>query len=99
MKARGAKAKDDLDSAWASLQAQAQQQFEKTRAKLDEKRDDHDAKAAQRRAERAEANAAHAASFAQYAVDEADAAALEAAEARKIADALRPGTPTSKDEK
>jgi hypothetical protein len=96
MKARGAKAKDDLDSAWASLQAQAQQQFEKMRAKIDEKRDDHDAKAAQRRAERAEAHAAHAASFAQYAVDEADAAALEAAEARKIADTLHPSTPPPK---
>jgi hypothetical protein len=98
MKARGAEVRDDLDSAWASLQAEAQEQFEKMRARLEEKRDDHDAKAAQRRAERAEANAAHAASFAQYAVDEAEAATLEAAEARKIADALRPSTPSSKGE-
>ena len=98
MKARRAEVTDDMASAWASLQADAQEQFEKIRAKLDEKRDDHDAQAAERRAERAEANAAYAASFAQYAVDEAEAAALEAADARKIADALRPSTPSSEGE-
>jgi N-acetylglucosamine kinase-like BadF-type ATPase len=90
----GAKAKDELAAAWASLQTHVQEQFEKIRARLDEKRNDHDAKAAQRRAERAEANAADAADFAQYALDEAEAAALEAADARKIADALHPSTPS-----
>ncbi len=44
---------------------------------------------------RAEANAADAVDFAHYALDEAEAAALEAADARKIADALRPGAPSS----
>ena len=96
-KARGAKAKDELAVAWAGLQAHVQEQFEKIRARLDEKRNDHDAKAAQQRAERAEANAADAADFAQYALDEAEAAALEAADARKIADALHPSTPSSKE--
>ena len=48
-----------------------------------------------RRAERAEANAADAIDFAGWAVDEAEAEALEAAEARKIADALKPSTPSS----
>ena len=95
MKARGAKGKDDLASAWAGLRAHVQDQFEKIRARLGEKRDDLDAQAAERRAERAEANAADAIDFASYAVDEAEAAALEAAEARMIADALSPGTPSS----
>jgi hypothetical protein len=90
LKARGAKMQDDLASAWASLLARAQEQFETIRAKLEEKRDDHDAKAAERRAERAEANAADAIDFASWAVDEAEAEALEAVEARKIADALHP---------
>jgi hypothetical protein len=35
--------------------------------------------------------------FAQYALDEAEAAALEAADARKIADALHPSTPSSEE--
>jgi hypothetical protein len=88
MKAHGAKMQDDLVSAWASLQTHVQAQFDKIRAKLGEKRDDLDAKAAERRAERAEANAADAIDFASWAVDEAEAEALEAAEARKVADAL-----------
>ena len=99
MKTRGIKVNDQLASAWASLVAHVQEQFEKMRAKLDEKRDDLDAQAAERRAERAEANAADAADFAQYALDEAEAAALEAADARKIADAQRPGTASSTGEK
>ena len=87
--------KDELASAWASLLGQDHEQFEKMRARLEEKRDDIDANAAERRAERAEANAADAVDFAQYALDEAEAAALEAADARKIADSLRPGAPSS----
>jgi hypothetical protein len=95
MKARGAKMQDDLAVAWASLRTHVQEQFGKIRAKLGDKRDDLDAKAAERRAEEAEANAADAIDFASWAVDEAEAEALEAAEARKIADALQPGTPSS----
>jgi hypothetical protein len=72
MKARGAKMQDDLASAWASLQVHVQEQFENIRAKLEEKRDDHDATAAERRAERAEANAADAIDFASWAVDDPD---------------------------
>jgi hypothetical protein len=95
MKTRGTKVKDDLTSAWASLRANVQEQFEKMRGKRDEERNDLDAKVAERRAERAENNAADAIDFASYAVDEAEAAALEAAEARNIADALKPSTPSS----
>jgi hypothetical protein len=95
MKARGAKMQDDLASAWASLQSHTQEQFEKIRGKLEEKRDDLDAKAAERQAERAEANAVDAIDFAGWAIDEAEAEAFEAAEARKIADALHPGKPSS----
>ena len=94
MKARGGKAMDDLASAWAGLRAHVQEQFDKIRAGLHEKQDDLDAKAAERRAERAEFNAVDAVDFASYAVDEAEAAALEAAEARRIADALHPSTPS-----
>ena len=99
MKARGVKVKDDLASAWAGLRAHVQEQFEKIRARLEDKRDDHDVHAAERRAERAEVNAADAIDFAAYAVDEAEAAALEAAEARMIADAMDPGTSSPKGEK
>ncbi len=99
MKTRGTKVRDELASTWTSLLAQVQQQFEKMRAKLDEKRDDHDAKAAERRAERAEANAADAMDFARYALDEAEVSALEAADARKVADAHRPTSPSSTGEK
>jgi hypothetical protein len=95
MKARGAKMQDDLASAWAGLRAHVQEQFEKIRAKLEERRDDLDAGAAKRRAERAEANAADAIDFASWAIDEAEAEILEAAEARKIADSLDPGRPSS----
>ena len=95
MKARGTEVKDELAATWASLRADVQEQLEKIRAKLDDKRDDHDAKVAQRRAERAEINAGDAVSFAVYAVDEAEAAVLEAADARAIADALSPSTPSS----
>jgi hypothetical protein len=96
MKAHGAKVKDDLASAWAGLRAHVQEQTEKIQIKLDEKRDDHDAKAAERRAERAVLNADDAVSFALYAVDEAEAAVLEAADARKIADALSASSPADK---
>ncbi len=95
IKTRGTTVKDELASAWASLLGQVHEQFEKMRARLEEKRDDFDANAAGRRAEGAEANAADAVDFAQYALDEAEAAALEAADARKIANALRPGAPSS----
>jgi hypothetical protein len=95
VKAHGAKMHDDLASAWAGLQASVQEQFEKIRARLGEKRDDLDAMAAERRAERAEANAADAIDFASWAVDEAEAEALEAAEARTIADALHASKPSS----
>ena len=99
MKAHGATVKDELASAWAGLVAHVHEQFEKMRARLGEKRDDVDAKAAERRAERAEAIAAGAVDFAQYALDEAEAATLDAADARKIADALRPSAPSSAGEK
>jgi len=99
MKARGATVKDELASVWAGLVAHVHEQFEKMRARLDEKRDDLDAKAAERRAERAEANAVDAVDFAQYALDEAEAATLEAADARKIADARRPSPPSSTGER
>jgi len=96
MKARGVKVKDDLASAWASLRTHVQEQVDKIRGKLDEKRDDHDAKAAERRAERAVLNAADAVSFALFAINEAEAAVLEAADARKIADALSAPSPADK---
>ena len=95
VKAHGTKMHDDLASAWATLQANVQDQFDKIRARLGEKRDDLDAQAADRRAERAEANAADAIDFASWAVDEAEAEALEAAEARTIADALHASKPSS----
>ena len=64
IKTRRTTVKDELASAWAGLLAQVYEQFEKMRARIDEKRDDLDANAAERRAERAEANAADAVDFA-----------------------------------
>jgi len=64
IKTRGTTVKDELASAWASLLGQVQEQFEKMRARLEEKRDDFDAYTAERRAERAGANAADAVDFA-----------------------------------
>jgi hypothetical protein len=46
IKTRGTTVKDELASAWASLLGQVQEQFEKMQARLEEKRDDFDAKAA-----------------------------------------------------
>jgi hypothetical protein len=88
VKAHGAEVQGELSSHWAKLRAQVQEQLTMMRDKIDEARDDHQAKAAERRAERLELNALDASDFAVYALDEAEAAALEAADARAIADAL-----------
>ena len=81
--------KDDISTDWNGLHASVRAQNEKIRAKLDEKRNDHDAAAAERRAKRAEYNAEDAIDFALYAIDMAEAEVLEAIDARVIADDLR----------
>jgi hypothetical protein len=88
VRADRAKAHDELASHWAKLRGHVQEQVATMRTKIDEARDDHQVKAAERRAERLESNALEASDFAMYALDEAEAAALEAADARAIADAL-----------
>ena len=89
MKVRRDAVKDDISTDWNGLHASVKAHNEKIKAKLDEKRNDHDAAAAERRAKRAEYNAEDAVDFALYAIDMAEAEVLEAIDARVIADGLR----------
>ncbi len=94
--------REQLEARAAEARATAQRRSEEMKARGAKMKDDLASAWAGLRAhvqERAEANAADAIDFASYAVDEAEAAALEAAEARVIADALSPSTPSSKGEK
>jgi uncharacterized membrane-anchored protein YhcB (DUF1043 family) len=76
--------------------ASAQEQLDKMRARVDEKRDDHQAKVAEGKAELAEAYTAHAATVAQSVIDDTKTADVEAAEARKAAEEHRPSAPAPK---
>ena len=67
---------------WSDLQRSWDAHVAKVRERLDNRRADHDAKRAQRRAEDAEDYAAYAAAFAHSAVVEAEYAALDAVLAR-----------------
>ncbi|HEY6378504.1 MAG TPA: hypothetical protein VI316_04910, partial [Candidatus Dormibacteraeota bacterium] len=91
-KAQGAKAEDDLTRHWQSLQAGVRDHLEQIRSAIDERRDDHDAKVALRRADRADNNAADAIEFALYAIDEAEQSVLEAIDARLVATAAMVAT-------
>lgn len=87
-KARAAQMHDDVTAHWTGLQAHVRDQFDQIHRSLQQKRDEHDVKAAQHRAERAEWNAEEAIDFASYALDEAEAYVLEAIYARQAADML-----------
>lgn len=87
-KARGAEAEDDLSAHWKTLQAGVRDHLNQIHSAIDERRDDHDAKVALRRADRAENNAADALEFALYAIDEAEESVLEAIDARLVANAV-----------
>jgi DNA repair exonuclease SbcCD ATPase subunit len=86
--ARGAQAKDDAAAQWSKLRGGVSDHLDQMRSKIDERRDDHDAHVAERRAEQAEENAGDSIDFAAWAVAEAEASVLEAADARVIADSL-----------
>ena len=79
---------DKITSRWSDLRDDVHKKFGKLHEAIDKGRDDHDAKAAHRRADRAATNAAEAIDFALYAIDEAEASVLAAADARAAADAL-----------
>jgi hypothetical protein len=87
MNERNAKAKDDLAANWENLTAHVNEQRDKMHAKIQGKRDEHDAKVAQRRADRAENYAIAAVDFALDAIAEAEAAVLDATDARVLAEA------------
>ena len=87
VKARGAEAEQDITARWANLQEGVRNQLDEIHGAIDEHRDAHDAKVAQRRADRAEENAAAAVEFALAAIDEADELVLEAIDAQLVADA------------
>jgi hypothetical protein len=91
-KAEGAKAEDDLTRHWQSLRAGVREHLDQIRGAIDERRDDHDAKVAVRRADRAEDNAADAIEFALYSIDEAEQSVLEAIDARLVATAAMVAT-------
>ena len=76
-----------MQASWASLQADVHEKFEKMRAKIEERRAEHDLHVTGRRADRAEAYAFEAVYFAEDAIAEAETAILEAADARAFADA------------
>jgi len=84
-------AEHDITARWASLQAGVRDQLDEIHGSIEERRDAHDAKVAQRRADRAEENAAEAVEFALGAIDEADECVLEAIDARLVADAAAAG--------
>jgi hypothetical protein len=84
-KTRTTDAEHDISARWASLQAGVRNQLDDIHGSIQERRDAHDAKVAQRRADRAEENAAEAIEFAMSAIDEADESVLEAIDARLVA--------------
>ncbi len=86
-KAQADQASKEVSNRWTALQAGVRENVDKIHRDLDERREKHDAKAAQRRADRAEENAMAAVDFALYAIDAADEAVLEAIDARVVADA------------
>ena len=96
LESHAAEVKDDVAKAWAGLRAHVRDQIEKIRAKVDEKRNDHDVTVAGHRADRAERNAADAIDFALWAIDEAEAAVLEAVDAREISDRLQSAIPSAR---
>ena len=79
---------DKVTSHWSDLRDDVHAKFGKLHDEIDKRRDDHNVKAARRRAHKATTNAAEAIDFALYAIDEAEAAVLAAADAQAVADAL-----------
>jgi hypothetical protein len=84
-RSRTAQSEQDISDRWTKLQAGVRNQLDEIHSTMDDRRDAHDAKVAQRRADRAEENAAAAVEFALVAIDEADESVLEAIDARLIA--------------
>jgi hypothetical protein len=75
---------------WSRLRASVSvtDNLDNMRSKIDQRRDNHEARAAERRAGKVEDKAVDSIDFATWAVCEAEASVLEAADARMIADAL-----------
>jgi hypothetical protein len=71
---------------WTDVQKSWDDHFEKIRKSIDERKAEHDADAAQRRAENAEDDALFAIDFAYSAIEEAEYAVLDAGLARLEAD-------------
>lgn len=86
-RSRATETEHDISARWATLQAGVRNQLDEIHGAVDERRDAHDAKVAQRRADRAEENAVAAIEFALSAIDEADESVLEAIDARLVANA------------
>lgn len=87
-KARGTEVGQDITARWAALRADLRNHLDQIHDAVEERRDEHDAKVAQRHADRAEENATEAIDFAQSAIDAAGEAVLEAIGARAQADAV-----------
>lgn len=73
---------------WAGVQQRWNEHVAAVRAKIESKKEEHDAAAAERRAIGAEEDASFAIDFAYSAIDEADSAVLDALLARREADEL-----------
>jgi hypothetical protein len=89
-KARRNEVAHDITARWASLRADLRNQIDQIHDGVEERRDEHDAKVAQRHADRAEENAIAAIDFAQSVIDAADEAVLEAIDARAQAEVIAP---------
>ena len=80
--------KGKLSAWWENLQDEWNKQIAFIRGQVDQKKAEHDAKSAQRRAEGADEDADFAVEYAYAAIEEAEYAVLDAALAHKEADEL-----------
>jgi hypothetical protein len=84
-----ADAKGSVNARWSGITGQVQANIDETRAKIQEKKDEHDMNRAIRAADDAEEDAAYAIDFALYMIDVAEESVLEAVAARDKANALK----------
>ena len=88
LRATAAERKGSISAWWTDVQKSWDQHVADVRGHMETKKEQHDARVAQRRAETAEADAEFAIDFAYSTVVEAEYAVLDAALARKEADEL-----------
>ena len=88
LRKRAEAGKETISAWWDSVQRSWNDHLAAVRENIDEKRNEHDLKTAQRAADSAEEDVAFAVDYAYAAIEEAEYAVLDAALARKDADEL-----------